>query len=164
MRLRHLVPLLLACAACAAALPAPARLGETAADLRKRFGRPESQPAKNVSVWLIEEAGGALLYTVTFDDRNRSIAEGLKPFRQARLTEQTARNFIADQLAVLADTSTARAVKPGEAYTFAGGGFVCGEGEQVLVDEQAGVLIVWAQRAPASVLAVTAEFVQRKGP
>lgn len=155
----RLVPLLLL--ALVAAAPAEARLGDRLADLRQRFGKPQGQPQKDMQVWLIEEAAGPLLYTVTFGADGRSIAEGLKPHRQAKLTEQAALNFIRDQLTRLADPAAVRTVKPGEAYAFAGQTFTCGEGEQVLVAEAHDLLIVWTQRDPASVLAVTAEFIRR---
>lgn len=146
---------------CTAATRAQARLGETAAELRQRFGKPESQPQKNILVWLIEESAGALLYTVTLNEQDVSIAEGLKPFRQARMTDQTARNFISEQLSVLHDTSTARAIKAGEGYTFGGEKLTCGENEQVLVDEAHGLLVVWTQRPSPAVLAVTPEMMRR---
>ena len=161
---RRLLPLLCVLAAIAGVTPAEARLGEKFSDLRQRFGKPQGQPAKDMQVWLIEEAAGPLLYTVTFGAAGRSIAEGLKPHRHAKLTESAARAFIRDQLTVLADPTKVRVVRAGEAYTFAGQAFTCGEGEQAFLDEQGGVLIVWTQRDPASVMAVTAEFVQRKTP
>jgi hypothetical protein len=164
MRPRHCLSLLSLFAAVAGVTPAEARLGEKLSDLRQRFGKPQGQPAKDMQVWLIEEAAGPLLYTVTFGADGRSIAEGLKPHRQAKLTEPAARAFIRDQLTVLADPAKVRAVRAGEAYTFAGQAFTCGEGEQAFLDEQGGVLIVWTPRDPASVMAVTAEFVQRKAP
>ncbi|MBA4136165.1 MAG: hypothetical protein C0518_02470 [Opitutus sp.] len=144
-----------------AATTAHARIGESGADLRKRFGRPESQPSKDVLVWLIEEPSGALLYTVTLDDRGISIAEGLKPFRQAALSEQSARNFIKDQLSMLADPRTARAVKPGESYVFGGETLSCGEHEQVIVDDANNLLVIWATRPMPSVMAATHEMMQR---
>jgi hypothetical protein len=138
-----------------------ARVGETAAELRKRFGKPEAQPQKNVLVWLIEESAGALLYTATFDEHDVSIAEGLKPFRQAKLTEQTARNFITEQLASLPDTHAARECKGGDAYTFAGEKFACGANERIVVDDANGLLIVWTLSPIPSVLAATRELVAR---
>lgn len=154
---------LLACllASLAMAPAAHARLGEKAAELRARFGKPETQPQKNISVWLIEESAGALVYTVTFDEQGRSIAEGLKAFRQAKLTEQTAQNFIAEQLATLPSGHAAREVKAGESYTFAGEKFTCGANERVVVDDQNGLLVVWTLAPSPNVLAVTRELVQR---
>jgi len=140
---------------------AQARLGEKAADLRARFGKPETQPQKNISVWLIEESAGALVYTVTFNEQGVSIAEGLKPFRQAKLTEQTAQNFIAEQLATLPSGHAAREVKVGENYTFAGEKFTCSANERVVVDGQNGLLVVWTLAPSPNVLAVTRELVQR---
>jgi hypothetical protein len=145
-----------------AAVPfAYARLGDTDDALRKRFGRPEAQPAKNILVWLIEEPAGALLYTVTFDDRGRSIAEGLKPYRNAALTEQSARNFIADQISVLAEPSTARLVKPGESYTFGGETLSCGPDEHIIVDDAHDLLVIWTKDRNASVMAATHEMMRR---
>lgn len=164
MRSRHLSLLLLALFVVTMVPTVEARLGEKLSDLRQRFGKPQGQPAKDMQVWLIEEAAGPLLYTVTFGADGRSVAEGLKPYRQARLTEQSARAFIADQFTVLADPTKVRVIKAGEAYTFAGQAFTCGEGEQAFLDEQGGVLIVWTQRDPMAVMAVTADFVQRKTP
>lgn len=143
-----------------AAATAHARIGETGAELRKRFGRPESQSAKDVLVWLIEAPSGALLYTVTLNERGVSIAEGLKPFRQAAFSEQSARNFIKEQLSILADPRTARAVQPGETYVFGGETLTCGENEQVIVDDASNLLVIWTTRPP-SVMAATHEMMQR---
>jgi hypothetical protein len=154
---RSLVLVFAAVALGAATLSA--RLGESGADLRKRLGRPESQPSKNVLAWLIEEPAGALLYTVTLDERGISIAEGLKPFRQATLSEQTARNFIAEQLSILTDKRTARVVKPGESYVFGGETLTCGANEHVVVDDANNLLLVWTTK-PASVMAVRREVLQ----
>lgn len=160
MRVRGLTLLWLALA-CGAAVSASARVGEKASELRQRFGKPEAQPQKNVLVWLVEEPAGALLYTVTLDEHEVSIAEGLKPFRQARLTEPTAQNFISEQLSFLREAGGARVVKPGEDYAFAGEKFTCSENEQVVVAEAEGLLVVWTKRPAPSVLAVTREMVAR---
>ncbi|HLP24482.1 MAG TPA: hypothetical protein VK477_02300 [Acidobacteriota bacterium] len=125
------------------------------------MGKPEAQPQKNVLVWLVEESAGALLYTVTFDEKDLSIAEGLKPFRQAKMTEQTARAFIAEQLGALPADHRARELKPGETYTFAGEKLTCGANERVVVDNDHGLLIVWNMAPAPSVLAVTREMVER---
>jgi hypothetical protein len=154
-----LLPVLLACAAFA--LPAHARIGDKAAELRKRLGKPEAQPQKNVLVWLVEEPAGALLYTVTFDEKDVSIAEGLKPFRQAKMTDQTARAFIAEQLAALPAGHRARELKSGEAYTFAGEKLTCGANERIVIEAEHGLLIVWNVAPLPSVLAVTREMVER---
>ena len=158
MRARFSSVFLLAAFALAAAAPLSARLGETDDALRKRFGRPEAQPSKNVLVWLIEEPAGALLYTVTFNERGVSIAEGLKPYRNAALAEQTARNFIAEQISVLADPSTARLVKPGEAYTFGGEKLTCGPDEHIIVDDAHDLLVIWTKDRSPSVMAATHEM------
>lgn len=158
---RIFLVVLLATLALAAAAPLPARLGETDDALRKRFGRPEAQPSKQVLVWLIEEPAGALLYTVTFNERGHSIAEGLKPYRNAPLSEQTARNFIAEQISILADPSTARVVKPGDSYAFGGETLTCGPDEHVIVDDAHDLLVIWAKDRNASVMAATHEMMRR---
>jgi len=135
-----------------------ARVGDSAADLRKRLGRPEAQPSKTQLVWLIEEPAGALIYTVTLNDRGISIAEGLKPYRAGALSEQSARNFIADQITVLADPSKARLVRPGETYEFGGEKLTCGAGEHIVVDDVHGFLVVWTKGPKGNVLAATHEF------
>lgn len=157
MRARRLIVSL----ALAGAVAASARVGETGAELRKRMGKPEAQPAKNVLVWLVEESAGPLLYTVTLNEIDVSIAEGLKPYRQAKLLDQTARAFVAEQLAALPSPNAARAIKSGETYTFAGEKFVGGADEQVVVDDANGLLVVWTLRPIASVLAATPEMVAR---
>ncbi len=138
-----------------------ARIGEKASELRQRLGKPEAQPQKNVLVWLVEESAGALLYTVTFDEKDLSMAEGLKPFRQAKMTDQTARAFIAEQLSALPAEHRAREVKSGEAYTFAGEKLTCSTNERIVVDDEHGLLIIWNLAPAPSVLAVTREMVER---
>lgn len=139
---------------------AAARLGDTTATLRERFGRPEAQPNKHTTAWLIEAPAGALLYTVTFDEKGVSIAEGLKPYRFARMLEQTARDFINDQLSALGDPSKLRIVKAGERYQFAGEAFTCGPKEQVWVDDGANFLLIWSKGEEGSVMAVTQEMLR----
>jgi hypothetical protein len=146
-----------------AAAPLAARVGERGADLRKRFGKPEATPNRHTIVWLIEAPAGALLYTVTLNDAGVSIAEGLKPYRRAVMSERSARDFIADQLAGRDSSPTLRTVKTGEPYTFGGEAFVCNEDELVYVDDANDVLIIWTQRPIATVMAVTKEMVQRAG-
>ncbi len=155
MTLRRLAALSLL--ALVAASPLAARLGESAADLKKRFGRPEAQPAKNVLVWLIEEPAGALIYTVTLNDRGLSIAEGLKPYRAAPLPESRARDFISEQVSVLANPSGARVVKPGESYQFGGETLTCGPSEHIVVDDAHNLLVVWTKGNGPSVMAATHE-------
>lgn len=156
-------PFFLLLALLLAAAPLAGRVGERGADLRKRFGKPEATPNRNTIVWLIEAPAGALLYSVTLNDAGVSIAEGLKPYRQARMSERSARNFIADQLAGRDSSPTLRTIKPGEAYTFGGEAFVCNEDEEVIVDEANDVLIIFTLRPVATVMAVTKEMVQRAG-
>lgn len=161
MRARLPTSLALAFAALFVALPAHARLGETASDLRQRFGKPEAQPQKNVFVWLIEESAGALLYTVTVDEKDISIAEGLKPLRQAKMTDQAARNFITEQIGSLSSDRKVRELKTGETYTFAGEKLTCAANERVIIDDAQSLLIVWNLAPSPSVLAVTREMVER---
>ena len=143
------------------AVPARAGLGETLDDLKKRFGPPERQEhaQKNVELWFIEtEMSHRLAYTVTFDARGRSIAEGLKPVRRAVMTAGHAQNFIDSQLAMHPGSATTRAVKPGEKYTFASQVFTCAEHEVVLVDVTQDFMIVWNKGSQPLVMAVRAEM------
>jgi len=145
--------------ACVAPGPAWAVLGETRDALQKRFGRPDPQlrPQKNVTMWSIEtDASERLLYTVTFDEQGRSIGEGLKPVRNARLVEKVARAFIDSQLAPYAGSETMRTVKPGEKYVFAGQEFTCGKNEEVMLDPANDIMIVWLRGRESYVLAVRA--------
>ncbi len=157
---------LLLCLALAAvtALPARAALGESLSDLTKRFGRPEQQVQrqKNVEIWSIETLQSErLIYTVTFNDRGRSVAEGLKPYRQAVLTADYARSFVEQQLAMHQDQATTRTPKPGEKYTFAGQAFTCAANEAVWVDEANDFLVVWARGQPSLVMAVRSEMLRK---
>lgn len=161
MRIRSCLTVLGVVAAISAVVPMQARIGEKSAELRQRFGKPEAQPQKNILVWLIEESAGALLYTVTFDEHDQSVAEGLKPFRQAKLTEGTVRTFITDQLSTLPSGHQAREPRPGETYSFAGEKLTCGANERVVVDDANGLLIVWNVAPAQSVLAVTREMFER---
>ncbi len=142
-----------------------AGLGETLDDLKKRFGPPErpEQPQKNVEMWFIEtELNHRLVYTVTFDAKGRSIAEGLKPVRRALLTAKHAQDFIDSQLALHPAAATTRTVKPGENYSFAKQQFTCAEHETVLVDEAQDFMIVWAKGSQPLVMAVRAGMLQPK--
>jgi hypothetical protein len=158
----RLLPCLFLAAAFAAA-PARAALGETLSDLQKRFGRPEPQlqRQKGVELWSIETPQGErLIYTVTFNDKGRSIAEGLKPVRHAVLTENYVHGFVSSQLAMHPDATATRALQPGEKYTFADQTFTCGADERVWVDEPSDFLIVWAKGPAAMVMAVRAEVLR----
>jgi hypothetical protein len=152
--------------ACVALAPVNslARLGDSAATLKKRFGRPEAQPAKNQLVWLIEEPAGALIYNVTLNERGVSIAEGLKPYRAGGLSESSARNFIADQISVLTDPTTARRVKAGESYQFGGETLTCGANEHIVVDDRHNLLVVWTKGSGGHVLAASHEFLHATRP
>jgi len=128
-------------------------LGETLDQLKAHLGKPEPQVRKEAVVWFYEVEDGRLLYTVTFDDQGRSIAEGLKPLKRAIFTKDVAEDFIHAQLAVTAGSKTVRTYKPGEKYTFGGQPFTCGEEEYVTVDEASDVAIVWNRTRAPSVIA-----------
>jgi hypothetical protein len=144
-----------------ALVPARARLGETLADLKKRYGRPELESRKDNVFWLFEGDNGQLLYTVTLNAEGRSIAEGLKPHKRARFTEANAVDFIEAQLLPWADSPTLRTHKPGEKYRFAGQEFVCGQLEHVMVDESNGVLLIRTKTVNPAVVVVAPEMFQR---
>jgi hypothetical protein len=155
-------PLLLVLAlAVLATVPATARLGETVADLKKRFGRPELESRKDNVFWLFEGDNGQLLYTVTLNAAGRSIAEGLKPHKRARFHDQDALVFIDAQLAPLEGSKTLHTLKPGEHYRFAGQEFVCAQDEQVTVDEPNGLLLIWNKSVNPAVMVVSPEMFQR---
>ena len=139
------------------AAPAFARLGETQAELKKRYGTPLPQVRKEALVWLFEadEDGGQLLLSVTFDAKGVSIAEGLKPLKHAKLTRDSVEGFIDLQLEPYRKSPTVRTVKPGTKYRFAGKDLTCAEHELVIVDDPNSLLIVWNQSAVPSVMAVT---------
>jgi hypothetical protein len=141
--------------------PGPARLGETLSDLTKRFDRPLSQTAKDNASWLFEAEDGALLYSVTFNAKGQSIAEGLKPVKRALFTKKTAMTFIEGQLVEFADSTTKRIVPPGEKYSFAGQGFTCGRDEYVVLDDARGLLLVWTQGTEPAVMVVSPEMLRR---
>jgi hypothetical protein len=144
----------------AAAISAHARLGESLAKLKEQFGKPQPQAQKDTAFWLFEAEDGQLVYTVTFNAKGVSIAEGLKPLKFARLTRETAENFIDGQLGPLRQSKTARTINPGEKYTFAGKPFVCAENEYVIVDDPNGLLIVWTKSALPYVMAVSPEMIK----
>lgn len=165
MRRARLRPFLLL-AALAATVPARAVLGEAQADIVKRFGRPDPNlqqgAAKNVIVWAIEtRTDDRIAYTVTFNARGQSIAEGLKPIRRAVLTERLAQDFVDDQLSIRKDEAGTRQPKPGERYTFAKQEFTCGPNEAVWVDEAADLMILWIKGPQPLVMGVRAEMLQK---
>lgn len=157
-RCRHLLCLLLF--AGLTAVPTQARVGESIAEIRKRYGRPQGQPDKHTTFWMFENDFGAMHYTVTTNDKDVSIAEGLKAYRRTRFTAKDAEVFIDMQFAGRPEADR-RTIAPGQAYRFAGQAFTCGPKEHVVVDETAGILLIWNKTEPASVLAVGPEMLQR---
>ncbi len=141
-----------------------ARVGEPLARLKEHFGKaPEAGAPKNMAVWIIESIDGALIYTVTLNDKGVSIAEGIKPLKRGLLTTQIAQDFLRDQSFAIKDSKTARVVPAGGKYVFAGQSFVCGANESVIVDDVNGLLIIWSRDNPPSVMAVTREMLLRAG-
>ena len=140
------------------AATAHARLGDTMAQLKKQFGSPEPQSRKNVAVWFFEIQDGRMIYTVTFNAKGQSIAEGLKPIMNALFTSNIAQNFIEAQVGPFRDSKTLRTLDPGEKYTFAGQAFSCGAQERVLVDEANDFLIIWTRTGLPAVMAVRREM------
>ena len=155
---RLLLVLLLAVLAAA---PAQARLGETLSEIGKNFGKPQGQPSKGVAFWMFEGEDGLLNYSVTFNAKGLSIAEGLKPVRRARFSEKTATDFIATQVAHLEDSKTLRIVAVGEKYRYAGQDFVCAPNEYVALDEPRGLLLIWSKVVDPAVMVVAPEMFQR---
>lgn len=153
------------------AVASRAALGEAQAEIQKRFGRPDpwlqQGSQKNVVIWAIETPQSErLIYTVTFNAKGHSIAEGLKPVRRAVLTDALAQQFVDNQLAVHPDADAPRTPKPGEKYTFAGQEFVCAANEAVWVDEAHDFLVVWVKdpKGKGHVLAVRAEMLRAAVP
>jgi len=144
------------------AIPTHARLGDTLNELKKRYGKPESEPKKNESpaTWLLEGEEGQLIYTVTFDAKGRSIGEGMRPLRYAKFSPAIAQSFIAMQLTAYLESKTMRNVKPGEEYKFGGKNYKVAAIETVIVDEANDFLIVWTQGPTPSVMAVRQAMIQ----
>lgn len=141
-------------------VPAPARLGETLSRLKERYGKPQPQVRKDAATWFFEtETEKQLALAVTFNAKGESIAEGLKPLRYARLSEEAAQAFIDLQLQPYSGSATLRHPQPGEKYAFAGKVFTCGEHEVVYVDDANRLLLVWTQGDPASVIVLRPEMV-----
>lgn len=141
--------------------PLHARLGETLSEIKKQFAQPPAQSNKDTAFWLIEGKDGLLVYTITFNAKGLSIAEGLKPVRRARFTQENATDFIAAQTAHLKDSKTMLPVAPGEKYRFAGQDFVCASEERILLDEPNSLLVIWNQSFAPSVVVVAPEMFQR---
>ena len=159
-RLRFLMLVLLA---ASAATVSHARLGENLAELKKRFGAPaqQVQPRKDQATWLFEGEGGQLVYSVTFNAKGQSVAEGFKPLKSTIFGRRVALDFIDAQLAPLRDSKSRREVKPGEKYRFAGRDFTCGKEEYVVLDEPRGLLLIWSQVVDPAVMVVSPEIFQR---
>src|SRR6188768_2870432 len=149
--------LLLVLVAASTALPASALLGETLADIKKRLGPPEMQieKTKESAYWLFEGDDGQLMYSVTFNAKGKSIAEGLKPLKRARFNRTRVMEFIDAELILVRESPTLRVVKPGEAYKFAGKEFVCAETEYVVVDDKRDTLVMWTQAGVPTVLVLS---------
>lgn len=150
---------LLIAAGCVAG-PVHARLGDTLAQLRQRFGRPEPESRKDTALWFFEAQDGRLAYNVTFNAKGESIAEGLKPVKLGRLTREMAEDFIQAQLEPYRRSETLLTIQPGEKYEFARQVFVCGENERVFVDAANGILVVWNQGPIPTVMAVRPEMMR----
>ena len=154
--MKRTLPLLLL--AGLALATAHARVGEPIAQIKARFGKPDPQSPKNMVVWFIETNNGALVYTVNYNAKGMSIGEGLKPLKKAQLTTASAKDFLQDQMFLIKDSPTARVVKPGEKYDFAGQSFVCAEDDFVLMDETKDLLIIWSRGGVGQVMAVCREM------
>ena len=152
-RMKRLLPLILASLMLTA--PVFARLGETEAQLRKRYGSPVQQTRKDVWVWLFEdEDEGQLMLTVTLDADGHSVAEGLKPLKRAKLDRESVERFITAQLEPYRGSKTTRTIKGGGKYHFAGHDFTCAADEVAIVDEPNSLLIIWNNSAVPAVMAV----------
>lgn len=141
------------------ATPGHARPGETLDKIKERFGKPQPQTHKEIYVWTFEATeGGLLIYTVTVDGKGLSVAEGLKPFKNAVFSAQVAQNFIDFQLEPYKDSKTLRIVNAGEKYRFGGKEFVRDENEYIAVDEANRILLVWNRAGIPSVIVVRPEM------
>jgi hypothetical protein len=141
------------------AASAQARLGESLADLKKRYGKPQPQIKKNSVVWFFDDDDERrLVYAVTLNDKGVSIGEGLKPAKDAKISEGIARQFMEIQLEPYAKSKTLLKVKPGESYVFGNQHFVCDTTEEVVVDDANGILVVWNHSNRPALMAVTKEM------
>ena len=142
--------------------PGQARLGESIVKLKERFGQPASQGRKdsNAAVWFFEVEDGQLVYTVTFNAKGQSIAEGLKPLKHAQFKRETVQDFIDSQMEPYRGSKTTRTVKPGENYSFAGKLLICAAQESIIVDDPNGILIVWTRGGLPSVIVVGPEMMK----
>jgi hypothetical protein len=136
----------------------PAAIGENIKQIKARMGEPGPQASKRNVIWLFEEGDGRMAYSVTLNDKDISIAEGLKPIEGAVLDQQGAQDFTISQLAPYKGVGTTRGIKPGEKYVFAGKSFTCGANEVVVVNDEAGVLIIWTKGKEPKIMAVGHEL------
>ena len=143
-----------------AAVTGQARLGEKLDQIKGRFGAPAGSPRTNVWVWYFEVQDGEVLYTVTLDDKGRSIAEGLKPVKQALFSRELADSFIGSETEPFKDSKTLRTVTAGEKYTFGGKEFVCGKQEYVVVDDANRFLLVLSREGIPSIIVVRPEILR----
>ncbi|MDI1320919.1 MAG: hypothetical protein PSW75_12110 [bacterium] len=143
-----------------AATTGRAVLGETLAQLKEHMGKPEAQSRKDAAVWFFEVEAGRLVYTVTFNDKGLSIAEGIKPLKQAVFTSKAAQDFIDAQLTLAKDSKTVRSFQPGETYLFGGQPFTCAPEEYVTVDEARDLVVVWNRSRAPSVIAFRREMLK----
>lgn len=132
-------------------------LGETLAQLTARMGKPEPQTRKDAAVWFFEVEAGRVVYTITFNDKNVSIAEGVKPLKQASFGKAS-QDFISAQLLLIKDSNTVRNFEPGQAYTVDGKSYTCGPDEYVTVDEANDFILVWNRSRAPSVIAFRKEM------
>ena len=140
-----------------AATSAHAVLGETLAQLTARMGKPESTSRKDAAVWFFEVEAGRVVYTVTLNDKNVSIAEGVKPLKQA-VFGKASQDFINAQLTLTKDSKTVRNYEPGQTYTVDGKPYTCGPDEYVTVDEAVDFILVWNRSRAPSVIAFRKEM------
>jgi hypothetical protein len=144
----------------ATAVSLPASIGENIKSIKARLGDPGPQSSKRAVVWFFEDGDGRMVYTVTLNAKDLSIAEGLKPIKGAVLTKQGAQDFILNQLAPYKGDGKTRGVKPGEKYVFAGKAFDCAPNEVVVLNDDAGILIIWTQGKDPNIMAVSREMAQ----
>jgi len=142
------------------AVTVQARLGEKLDQIKGRFGVPAGSPRTNVWVWYFEVQDGEVLYTVTFDEKGQSIAEGLKPVKQALFSRELADSFIGSETEPYKDSKTLRHLTAGEKYNFGGKEFVCGKQEYVVVDEANRFLLVLSREGIPSIIVVRPEILR----
>ncbi|HET7536573.1 MAG TPA: hypothetical protein VFJ90_08980 [Candidatus Didemnitutus sp.] len=145
---------------CATTVIAHARVGENIKEIRARLGDPGPQANKRAVVWFFEQGDGRMVYSVTLNEKDISIAEGLKPIGGAQLTKEGAEDFVLNQLGPFKGGGS-KGVNPGEKYVFAGKVLTCGANEVVVLHEQAGILIIWTRGKDTNIMAVSKEMAQK---